>query len=77
MKIRTAFAIILLLAGLAAFVGYLDNIDFIARVSKRVSAVVYEINAFNALASAVQHVCVAVCALAGALWLFKRRNPRP
>ncbi len=77
MKPLHALALSILLAVGVASLGYLDRIDFGDKFFRRISSVVYEINAFKAFADGMQSVCVAMCATAGALWLFNRRNPKP
>lgn len=77
MKPHHMLALSILLAVGVASMGYLDRIDFGDKFFRRISSVVYEINAFKSFAEGMQSVCVSACALAGALWLFKRRNPKP
>ncbi len=77
MKPLHALALSILLAVGVASLGYLDRIDFGDKFFRRVSSVVYEINAFKAFAEGVQSMCFSICALAGALWLFNRRKPKP
>lgn len=57
-------------------IGYLDHIDFGDKFFRRISSVVYEINAVKATTEGVQHLAVAACALAATVWLVKRWNPK-
>ncbi len=77
MKPSHMLVLSIFLVVVVASLGYLDRIDFGDKFFRRVSSIVYEINAFKAMADGVQSVCISLLALSGALWLFNRRNPKP
>ncbi len=60
------------LFGAAAVIDATNGADKVLRLISRAS---YELNALNTAAGAIQHLAAAVLCLAGARWLWSRRDP--